>query len=110
MKRETTGERLRREAHGGWRRGRQFFTRILWASVAQGTESRMLESRHLEVCDEAEACGEAVGARVQRRDEHRVENGCFAPPGLPQAVDICFFHLPWTAGHVVGKAEQLHDF
>ena len=79
-----------------------------WYSVL--SELLFLRAMELEVRDEAETCGEAVGARVQRRDEHRVENGCFAPPGLPQAVYICLFHLPWTAGQLVGKAEQFHDF
>src|SRR5271157_2725727 len=41
----------------------------------------------LKVCDETETRGKAVGARIQRRDEHRVENGRVTPPGLPQAVD-----------------------
>ncbi len=52
-----------------------------WYSVL--SELLFRRAMELEVRDEAETCGEAVGARAQRRDEHRVENGCFAPPGLP---------------------------
>ena len=92
------------------RRGCQFFTRVYWALRLQIARIVLLRNRHFEVCDEAEACGELVGARVRRRDEHRVENGCFASPGLPQAVDIGLFHLPWPADMLVGTAERFHNF
>ncbi len=75
-----------------------------WIQCPMIAREVLLRNRHLEVCDEAETCGEAVGARVQRGNEHCIENGCFTPTGLPQAVHIGLFHLPWTGGQLAGQS------
>jgi len=78
-----------------------------WIQCPMIAREVLLRNRHLEVCDEAETCGEAVGARVQRGNEHCIENGCFTPTGPPQASHIGF-SISLAGGQLAGKAEQFH--
>src|SRR5712692_2340194 len=81
------------------------------SEVWEGSRSgRMSEYRTaLEVCDEADSCGEAVRASVKRNDEHCLQNCGIVPACFSKPIDIRFLDVRRVTCELIGKPEELHN-